>query len=143
MSSDYDIKLAIVKLEQSFTHILETLGDQRELLNSLLIDSQSRNEESRKLNYETDATRRRLEDQIDAIKYNLDSVHARIEAFYKDLSAYKEDSISTKNKLDKIDRKIDNDWLFILKIFGLVLAGAVLGASVMTRGVLSWLGLGH
>lgn len=143
MSSDYDIKLAIVKLEQSFTHILETLGDQRELLNSLLIDSQSRNEESRKLNYETDATRRRLEDQIEAIKYNLESVHSRIEAFYKDLSAYKEDSISTKNKLDKIDRKIDNDWLFILKIFGLVLAGAVLGASVMTRGVLSWLGIGH
>lgn len=145
MSDEVDVKVSIAKIEQSIEHLTETLKEQKELLNTLLLDSQKRNDSAKENMILSEVARKRQEEQIDSVKYTVRIVQDRIDSLHDDLRSFKNDSNAKQDQmqleLDNFNSKVDDNWLFIIKVIALVLAGAVLGAGAVSTGLKGWLGI--
>lgn len=141
--SDEDARISIARLEQNISHLSDTLKDQKDLLNIILQDAQKRTEVAKETQILTEHSRKRQEEQLDSVKYTIRSIQDRIDNLHEDLKSLKEISnekyTQMQLELDSFNNKIDSNWIFILKVISLVLAGAIAGAGTVSSGIRGWL----
>lgn len=145
MSDDQDVKISIATIEQDIKYLTQALKDQKDLLNSLLLDSQKRNDAARDSALISEYSRKHQAEQTESVKYSIKAVQDRLDTLHEDLKSFKNESNERQGQmqleLDNFNSKVDDNWMLILKVVALVLAGALLGAGVMSAGLKGWLGL--